>query len=87
MIAGPRLWPASKATELSYTEFLDRVGQGQVLNIKINNLSNVISGKLKDGGEFVTTGAVSLSASDETLLKEKGVDYDYATPQGNFLQT
>lgn len=85
LIAGPRLWPASKATELSYTEFLDRVGQGQVLNIKINNLSNVISGKLKDGGEFVTTGAVSLSASDETLLKEKGVDYDYATPQGNFF--
>ena len=85
LIAGPRVWPASKATELSYTEFLDRVGQGQVLNIKINNLSNVISGKLKDGGEFVTTGAVSLSASDETLLKEKGVDYDYATPQGNFF--
>ena len=26
-----------------------------------------------------------LSDADETLLKEKGVDYDYATPQGNFF--
>jgi cell division protease FtsH len=40
---------------------------------------------LKDGGEFVTTGAVALSDADETLLKEKGVDYDYSTPQGNFF--
>jgi cell division protease FtsH len=28
---------------------------------------------------------VILSDADETLLKEKGVDYDYATPQGNFF--
>ena len=53
--------------------------------VEINNLSNQISGKLKDGGEFVTTGAVALSDADETLLKEKGVDYDYSTPQGNFF--
>ena len=53
--------------------------------VEINNLSNQISGTLKDGGEFVTTGAVALSDADETLLKEKGVDYDYSTPQGNFF--
>ena len=48
-------------------------------------MSNQISGTLKNGGEFVTTGAVALSDADETLLKEKGVDYDYSTPQGNFF--
>ncbi len=85
LIVGPRIWPSTTATKLSYTEFLDRVKQNQVSSVEINNLSNVISGKLKDGGEFTTTGAVALSASDETLLKEKGVDYDYSTPQGNFL--
>jgi cell division protease FtsH len=56
-----------------------------VQQVEINNLSNQISGTLKDGGEFVTTGAVALSDADETLLKEKGVDYDYSTPQGNFF--
>lgn len=85
LIAGPRLLPSSNATNLSYTEFLELVKQGQVTKVEINNLSNVISGKLKDGGEFVATGAVTLSADDEQLLKSKGVDYDYSTPQGNFF--
>jgi len=85
LIAGPRLWPASTATKVSYTEFLELVKQNQVTQVQINNLSNEISGTLKDGSEFATTGAVILSDADETLLKEKGVDYDYATPQGNFF--
>lgn len=85
LIAGPRLWPTSTATKVSYTEFLELVKQNQVTQVQINNLSNEISGTLKDGSEFATTGAVILSDADETLLKEKGVDYDYATPQGNFF--
>ena len=85
LIAGPRMWPTSTATKVSYTEFLELVKQNQVTQVQINNLSNEISGTLKDGSEFATTGAVILSDADETLLKEKGVDYDYATPQGNFF--
>ncbi len=85
LIAGPRLWPTQSATKFTYTEFLELVKQGQIKQVEINNLSNQISGTLKDGGEFVTTGAVLLSDADETLLKEKGVDYDYSTPQGNFF--
>ena len=85
LIAGPRIWLTSTATKFTYTEFLELVKQGQVQQVEINNLSNQISGTLKDGGEFVTTGAVALSDADETLLKEKGVDYDYSTPQGNFF--
>ena len=85
LIAGPRIWPTSNATSFTYTEFLELVKQGQVQKVEINNLSNQISGTLKNGGEFVTTGAVALSDADETLLKEKGVDYDYSTPQGNFF--
>ena len=85
LIAGPRIWPTTTATSFTYTEFLELVKQGQVQQVEINNLSNQISCTLKDGGEFVTTGAVALSDADETLLKEKGVDYDYSTPQGNFF--
>jgi cell division protease FtsH len=40
---------------------------------------------MSDGSEFTTTGAAALSDADEQLLKEKGVDYDYSTPQGNFF--
>ena len=85
LIAGPRLWPASTATKVTYTEFLDLVQSGKVDSVEINNLSNTISGKMADGSEFTTTGAAALSDADEQLLKEKGVDYDYSTPQGNFF--
>ena len=70
---------------MAYTEFLDLVQSGKVDSVKINNLSNTISGKMSDGSEFTTTGAAALSDADEQLLKEKGVDYDYSTPQGNFF--
>ena len=85
LIVGPRLMPTPEQTRLTYTEFLDLVEGGEVREVTINNLSNQISGKLADGREFVTTGAISLSDADEQLLKDKGVDYDYSTPTGNFF--
>ena len=85
LIIAPRLWPTTTATKVTYTEFLELVNEGKVSSVTINNLSNTISGTLADGGEFTTTGATVLSDADEQLLKEKGVDYDYSTPQGNFF--
>jgi cell division protease FtsH len=85
LIIGPRLWPTDTATEVTYTEFLELVNKGEVEAVTINNISNVISGTLNDGSEFKTTGSTSLSDADEQLLKEKGVDYDYVTPTGNFF--
>ncbi len=85
LILGPRLWPSSDATKVTYTEFLDLVNQGNVTKIKINNISNSISGTMADGSTFETTGAATLSDADEQLLKAKGVDYDYSAPQGNFF--
>ncbi|MFY8238456.1 MAG: ATP-dependent zinc metalloprotease FtsH, partial [Ilumatobacteraceae bacterium] len=37
------------------------------------------------GTKFSTTGAVALSDADETLLKQMGVDYDFKTPQPNWV--
>jgi cell division protease FtsH len=85
LIIGPRLIPAAETTRVTYTEFLDLVEDGRVREVKINNLTNVISGTLSDGSTFSTTGATALSDADEQLLKTKGVDYDYDTPQGNFF--
>ncbi len=85
LILGPRVWPSSDSTKVTYTEFLDLVNQGNVTKIKINNISNSISGTMADGSTFETTGAANLSDADEQLLKSKGVDYDYSAPQGNFF--
>ena len=85
LIVGPRFIPTTTATKFTYTEFLEAVSNGQVTSVKINNLSNTISGELTSGDTFTTTGAVTLSDADEQLLKSKNVDYDYSTPQGNFF--
>lgn len=85
LIIGPQIWPTSTATKLTYTEFLDAVTKGEVRSVDINNLSNTISGKLADGTDFVTTGAIALSDADEQLLKQQGVDYGFSTPTGNFI--
>ena len=85
LVIGPRFIPTTTATKFTYTQFLEAVSNGQVTTVKINNLSNTISGKLASGDTFTTTGAVTLSDADEQLLKSKNVDYDYSTPQGNFF--
>ena len=85
LIIGPRFIPSTTATKFTYTQFLEAVSNGQVTSIKINNLSNIISGELAGGDSFTTTGAVTLSDADEQLLKSKNVDYDYSTPQSNFF--
>ena len=71
--------------KLSYKEFLVQVQEGNVKDVTINNATNVISGVLTNGGKFTTTGAVQLSDSDEQLLKQNGVDYNFKTPQPNFF--
>jgi cell division protease FtsH len=71
--------------KLSYTEFLVQVQEGNVKSVTINNATNIISGSLTNGGKFTTTGAVQLSDADETMLKQNGVDYNFKTPQPNWL--
>ncbi|MFM8626208.1 MAG: ATP-dependent zinc metalloprotease FtsH, partial [Actinomycetota bacterium] len=71
--------------KLSYTEFLAQVRADKVAEITINNSTNTIEGTFEDGSKFITTGSASLSDADETLLKEMQVDYDYVTPQPNWI--
>ena len=85
-LVGPQIWPAEEATKITYTEFLSQVRTDKVREITINNTSNKISGEFKDGTKFSTTGNVDgLSDADEDLLKQKGVDYNYSTPQPNWF--
>jgi cell division protease FtsH len=71
--------------KLSYKEFLVQVQEGNVKDVTINNATNIISGVLTNGGKFTTTGAVQLSDADEQLLKQNGVDYNFKTPQPNWV--
>lgn len=82
---GSQFFAPSTGEKISYTEFLAEVRSGDVATITINNSNNIISGEFKNGGKFSTTGAVNMSDADEQLLKENGVDYDFVTPQPNWL--
>ena len=82
---GSQLFTAPTGEKLSYTEFLVQVRNGDVKSVTINNSTNIISGTLDNGTKFSTTGAVALSDADEALLKQMGVDYDYKTPQANWV--
>ncbi|MFN5651257.1 MAG: ATP-dependent zinc metalloprotease FtsH, partial [Actinomycetes bacterium] len=82
---GSQMFATDTGERLSYTEFLQQVRAGKVEKITLNNATNTISGTLTDGSKFTTTGAVQLSDADEQLLKERGVDYDYKTPQANWF--
>ena len=82
---GSQFFAPSTGEKISYTEFLDEVKSGDVASITINNSTNTISGEFDNGGKFTTTGAVNMSDADEQLLKEMGVDYDFSTPQPNWI--
>ena len=82
---GSQLFATPTGDKLTYTEFLEQVNNGDVEEVIINNSSNIISGTLQSGTKFTTTGSVNLSDADEQLLKEKGVDYSFKTPQANFF--
>ncbi len=84
---GSQLLATPTGDKLSYTEFLVQVKNGDVKKVTINNSSNVISGTLQSGAKFTTTGAVALSDADEQLLKQMGVDYDFKTPQANWISS
>ncbi len=73
--------------KLTYTEFLVQVQSGNVKTVTINNSTNTITGVLINGGKFTTTGAMQLSDADETMLKQNNVDYNFKTPQPNWISS
>jgi cell division protease FtsH len=83
----PSLWPNSGGEKISYTQFMDEVRSGDVKAITVNNSSNTITGTLKNGDTFTTTGGGdrSLSEADEATIREQNVDLEFKTPGSNWL--
>ena len=83
----PSFWPSDSGEKLTYTEFIDQVQEGNVESVVISNNSNTITGTFENGTEFTTTGGGDrgVSAEDEALLKEQGVEYSFKTEGTNWL--
>src|SRR5687767_9785707 len=63
----PSLLSSSGGEDITYSEFLKRVREGQVESIVYNNDTGGIDGKTRDGDDFSTTGFVPLSDADQAL--------------------
>ena len=87
MFVLPRFWPSETGDQLSYTEFIAQAQAGEVKTAVVNNTTNTISGELTDGTKYTTTGGGDrgVSAADEAMLREKGVDLDFITPQTSWI--
>ena len=83
----PSFWPSDSGTELTYTEFIAEVREGNVESVVISNNSNSITGELTNGEKFSTTGGGErgVSEADEALLNENEVDYTFRTEGNNWF--
>jgi cell division protease FtsH len=75
----------SSGTKITYSQFLDRVREGKVEQVAIDNNSNAISGTDKNGDHFKVNGPDTIPDSDLQVLEKSGVKYDFKTPQPNLL--
>ncbi|HEX2577362.1 MAG TPA: ATP-dependent metallopeptidase FtsH/Yme1/Tma family protein, partial [Aquihabitans sp.] len=74
--------------ELSYSEFREQLTQERVDEITYDNTTGKITGTLKNGDEFRTTGPQpTLPELDDEALREQDVDYNLKTPTAGFLET
>ena len=83
----PSLWPRDEGQQITYTEFMEHVEDGDVQSVEINNSSGAISGEFEDGTQFTTTGGGErgLSEQDEEALRVADVDYEFKTPSSNWF--
>ncbi|MFZ8969014.1 MAG: ATP-dependent zinc metalloprotease FtsH, partial [Ilumatobacteraceae bacterium] len=83
----PSLTSGDDGTQISYSEFIDRVAAGEVAQIEIDNATGRIVGELTDGSRFNSTGGGDrgLSEADEQLINDRGVEYEFNAPSSNWL--
>ena len=83
----PSLWPSNDGTDLSYSEFITEVEDGNVQEIEVDTGSGKITGELTNGDSFNTTagGEAGLFEGDQSFLEDNGVVISYKAPSNNFL--
>ena len=72
--------------ELTYTELLQQVEQGNVRTVDIDNASGRITGELTSEEEFTTEGPTPVIEADIAAMRAKGVQVDFHTEQPSLLK-
>jgi cell division protease FtsH len=85
LLFGAQVLTPSSGTRIAYSEFIDRVEAGEVAEIRYNNETGGISGTLRNGDKFTTSGYVPMPETDQALLAEKGVKVTPYTPQSSWI--
>ncbi|HEX7094826.1 MAG TPA: ATP-dependent zinc metalloprotease FtsH, partial [Acidimicrobiales bacterium] len=81
----PFLLPGDDRQDIAYNTFLERVEQGDVREVTINNDTSGIKGTLDDGTKFSTTGPADIPDTDLELIRTNVPDADFDSPQPNFI--
>ena len=83
----PSLLNGSSGDKLTYTEFIALVDRGEVSTVKVENGSLKITGELKDGTKFESTGGgdSGLIENDAAAIRAKGVDLTFESPSSNWF--
>ena len=77
----------SGGKDLSYSEFRKQVSSEQVDKITYDNSNGKITGTLRNGDDFKTTGPVpALPTDDFTLLRDNNVDFNLKSPSPGFIE-
>ncbi len=77
--------PDRAGEDIEYSTFVAEVEDGNVKSVTWDNTNQKITGTTTNDEEFVTTGPVEPPPELQTLMKDKGVEVTFETPQPNFF--
>jgi cell division protease FtsH len=81
----PPLLSRTDRTKIGYSDLRSMVAEDKVEEITWSNDGGNITGTLKDGTEFTSTGPDTPTEDDMALFREHDVDVKFTNPQPNFL--
>ena len=84
LLLGSQLVSTTGRETIAYSDFMAKVDKSEVASFKYNNGTGTITGKLKTGETFITSGYTPLPDADLTLIRERGVKEEPKT-QGSSL--
>src|SRR3954451_2918690 len=85
LLFGSQLLTTDDGKSISYNEFMTDAKNGQVAEAKYNNDSGTISGQLKDGTKFTTTGPIPLPDADQAVLQAQVPGFEFHTPTSSWV--
>ena len=76
---------AKKTEPIPYTKFTQEIQDGNVKSVTWNNVDATITGEMKSGETFTTTGPTDPPPELLILMEEKDVAVEFDTPTAGFL--